>query len=205
MSVVLINNLTKKYGKNIIFENITINLNSNDYIFLIGGNGTGKSTFIKCILDEINYYGSIDKKDLIISYSPEKMILPEYITINNFLLLLINENKKSINQKNNLIDEYLKLFLIEKYKNVILSKLSKGTKQKIILIASLITKADIYIFDEPLSGLDDLSRKNFIKEVKKLKEEGKMIIISTHHLKEYRFKNKKILKFPLKMETLCGL
>lgn len=205
MSQLIIHSLTKKYGNNVIFENVSLELTSSNINFLIGGNGTGKSTFIKCLLDEIKYDGRIEKENLVFSYSPEKIILPDYITINNFLLLLQVDKKITINDKEKLIDYYLALFNIEKYKNIVMCKLSKGTRQKVILIQALMNKADIYIFDEPLSGLDDISRKHFIEEVKKLKLQSKLIIISTHHLKEYRFKEKKVLRFPLKGDLICGL
>ena len=50
--------------------------------------------------------------------------------------------------------------------------------------------SDVYIFDEPLSGLDIESRKNFMEELKKLKRKSKIIIISTHYLNQYKFKYK---------------
>ena len=56
--------------------------------------------------------------------------------------------------------------------------------------------SDFYIFDEPLSGLDEESRKNFIEELKKLKNESKLIIISTHYLNQFKFKYKKVFNFP---------
>lgn len=204
MCQLVIHSLTKKYGSSVVFENVSMVLSSVDYNFLIGGNGTGKSTFIKCLLDEVKYDGRIEKDNLVFSYSPEKIILPDYITINNFLLLLFVNCNVNITDKEKLIDYYLCLFAIEKYKNVVMCKLSKGTRQKVILIQALMNKADVYIFDEPLSGLDDISRKNFISEIKKLKLKSKLIIICTHHLKEYRFKQKKVFNFPLVGGNICG-
>lgn len=201
MSQIVINNLSKKYGKNEVFKNINMILESKYYNFLIGENGSGKSTLIKCILDEVKYDGSIDRCGFKFSYAPEKIILPEYVTLSNFLTLLILSKTNKLKNTNDIIDYYLKIFNITKYKNHMICELSKGTKQKIVLIQTLMANSDVYIFDEPLSGLDEVSRINFIEELRKLKRQSKIIIISTHHLKQYNFKYKKIFSFPLTMEA----
>ncbi len=202
MPELIINNLTKKYGKNEVFKNINLTFDSKYYNFLVGENGSGKSTLIKCILNEVNYIGNIDRKDYIFSYAPEKILLPDYITLRNFLSLLLLSKIKKIQNVNEIVEYYLTLFNISKYKNTLINELSKGTRQKIILIQTLMATGDVYIFDEPLSGLDEESRNKFMDELRKLKRKSKIIIISTHHLNQYNFKSKKVYQFPLKMETM---
>ena len=201
MLEMIISNLTKHYGKNEVFNNVNITFDSNSYNFLVGENGSGKSTLIKCILDEINYQGFIDKKDYKIAYAPEKIMLPDYVTLHNFLVMLGISKNKNVKQVNELIEYYLQIFNIVKYKNKLICELSKGTRQKIILIQTLMDSSDVYIFDEPLSGLDEESRKNFMDELKKLKNQSKLIIISTHHLNQFRFKYKKVFNFPYVKEV----
>lgn len=202
MPQIELKNVTKYYGKTEIFKNVNLIFDSKYYNFLIGENGSGKSTLIKCIIDEIKYSGVINKKDYSISYSPEKIILPDYVTVYNFLSLLVMNKKAIYSSLSKIIEEYLIKFNIEKYKNKIIHELSKGTKQKIILIQTLLSDSDIYIFDEPLSGLDEDSKKSFLDELRKLKKLSKIIIISTHHYKQYNFKYKKIYTFPLKEDIL---
>ncbi len=197
MCQIITENLTKNYKKRPIFTNVNICLDSSKYNFFIGENGTGKSTMIKCLLDEIKYSGKINKHNLTFSYAPEAILLPEYISVYNFLLLIAMVKRKDKQEVIKLIDNYLKLFVIEKYRYHLIHQLSKGTRQKIILIQALLTKADVYIFDEPLSGLDLESRKNFIVEIRKLKRKNKLIIIATHFIDEYKFRYKNIYKFPL--------
>ena len=55
--------------------------------------------------------------------------------------------------------------------------------------------ADVYIFDEPLNGLDRTTRRTFYEELRKLHQTSKIVIISTHHLSSYRFKNRKVIDF----------
>ena len=59
MNAIKINNLTKSYNKHLVLENIDLELSNDKYNFILGGNGVGKSTFIKCLLDEVKYQGSI--------------------------------------------------------------------------------------------------------------------------------------------------
>lgn len=197
MAEIKINELTKIYDfgfkKNIVFEKINLIFNSDKIHFLIGPNGSGKSTLIKCILNLIDYKGEILISSNKIAYSPEKLIMPDYLTVNQFLKTLLiakHQNEENIQEK---ISLYLNYFDIKKYENTNLVKLSKGTKQKINLLQAILEQADIYIFDEPLSGLDKESKKTFKQIICDLKKQDKLIIISTHHLEDYRFRNKNII------------
>lgn len=197
MAEIKINELTKIYDfgfkKNIVFEKINLFFNSDKIHFLIGPNGSGKSTLIKCILNLIDYKGEILISSNKIAYSPEKLIMPDYLTVNQFLKTLLiakHQNEENIQEK---ISLYLNYFDIKKYENTNLVKLSKGTKQKINLLQAILEQADIYIFDEPLSGLDKESKKTFKQIICDLKKQDKLIIISTHHLEDYRFRNKNII------------
>lgn len=197
MAEIKINELTKIYDfgfkKNIVFEKINLIFNSDKIHFLIGPNGSGKSTLIKCILNLIDYKGEILISSNKIAYSPEKLIMPDYLTVNQFLKTLLiakHQNEENIQEK---ISLYLNYFGIKKYENTNLVKLSKGTKQKINLLQAILEQADIYIFDEPLSGLDKESKKTFKQIICDLKKQDKLIIISTHHLEDYRFRNKNII------------
>lgn len=197
MAEIKINQLTKVYDfgfkKNIVFEKINLTLNSDKIYFLIGPNGSGKSTLIKCILNLIDYKGEILISSNKIAYSPEKLIMPDYLTVNQFLKTLLtakHQKEENIQKK---ISHYLDYFDIKKYENTNLVKLSKGTKQKINLLQAILEQADIYIFDEPLSGLDTESKKTFKQIIYDLKKQDKLIIISTHHLDDYRFRNKNVI------------
>ena len=89
---------------------------------------------------------------------------------------------------------YLEKFQITKYKDKELGKLSLGTKQKVVIIQSLLESVDVYIFDEPLNGLDDEAVKIFSKELQNLRKKQKLIIIIMHD--DYRLKllNKRVIR-----------
>lgn len=192
MNAIKINNLTKSYNKHLVLENIDLEISNDKYNFILGGNGVGKSTFIKCLLDEVKYQGSINLNNKKISYAPERLNLPEYIKMYDFLLLISKINGLKENTK---IDQYLETFEILKYKNYQIGKLSNGTKRKIVIIQALINNSDIYIFDEPLTGLDENLKNSFIKELRKFKKNNKIIIIATHRLNDFKVRDKNIIQF----------
>jgi ABC-type multidrug transport system ATPase subunit len=73
--------------------------------------------------------------------------------------------------------------------------LSKGMRQKVLIIQNLMVDSDCYIFDEPLSGLDPISQNIFMDEINKLFDNKKLIIIITHFPNQYNFNNKLIIDF----------
>ncbi len=190
-------NVTKSYDKGLkkhyVFSNVTHHLTSDKIHFLVGANGTGKSTLIKCILNLTNYDGKIELSSRKISYAPEKLLMPDYLTVNQFLTSLLIAKHQKKTDINNKINKYLNLFAISEYQNTNLIKLSKGTKQKVNLLQALLDNSDVYIFDEPLSGLDLKSKEVFKKEIYNLKKQKKLVIISTHHLVDYHYRNKNII------------
>ncbi len=183
---VQIKNLTKKYGKKIIINNLNLTIDNTRYNIIKGHNGCGKSTLIKCIMNLVKYEGKIINNNSI-CYVPEKIYLPPLIKVSDFLNILSKD-------KNKLINEYLIKFDILKYKDKYLNKLSLGTKQKIMIISSLMNDSDMYIFDEPLNGLDDFSVDVFLEELKLLKKHGKIIVIILHDSSRLSLRSKRIIR-----------
>lgn len=184
-----INNLNKSYGKKEVLKDINMKITNEKYNFIIGKNGIGKSTLVKCLNGIINYEGYINNKTYSISYCPEKANLPDYVSISNFLYMLGRINKIPIKELNEKLAFFIERFNLTEYKNTPIIKLSKGTKQKILIIQSLIKECDVYIFDEPLNGLDDNMQGVFVDELKKLKKHNKLILIITHNINAYPFKD----------------
>lgn len=194
MLQIKVENLSKKYGKKQIFTSINLLMDNSKINFLIGENGIGKTTFIKCLKNITSYDGYINNDNYEIAYSPDKVSYPDFISVYNFLLLLLKANKVDL-KDNKLITSYLKKFGIYKYRNMPIIKLSKGTRQKITLIQTLIQNKEVYIFDEPLSGIDEESKNVFMKELNDLIEKKKLILIITHQINKYSFDNINVIDF----------
>lgn len=180
MSIDIIN-LSKTYQKINILNNINYKFYDNNKYLIKGENGIGKTTLFKSILKQIKYNGEI-RVNGIISYAPEGGLMPPYMTIYSFVKLISNLTER-INNFDNIFDKYYKSLLIDVKKDSLIGSLSKGQRQKINLLLTLITPSDILLFDEPLSGLDIESKKAFVKLIKKDK---RMSIIISHETNLFR-------------------
>lgn len=189
MLYIEVSNLYKSYGKKEVLKDVNLKITNEKYNFIVGSNGLGKSTLVKCLNGIINYEGYINNKTYNISYCPDKVNLPDYITLYNFLYLLGKTNKIPIKDLTTRLETLIEKFKISEYKNTPIIKLSKGTRQKILIIQCLLKESDVYIFDEPLNGLDESTKNIFMDELKKLKALEKLILIITHNVNVYPFKN----------------
>lgn len=190
MKFINCSSISKKYDNNIIFNNFSCEFNNQLINFITGVNGVGKSTLIACFLEFIKYEGKIEHNLNKIVYQPERVILPDYIKLIDYLILIGQVHHEDVSLK---LEKLLKKFDLEKVLFKELITLSKGTRQKVLIIQSLMLTADAYIFDEPLSGLDPLSQKNFVEEINRLYQEKKLIIIITHFMEQYNLSNTKII------------
>ncbi len=175
-----VNHLSKKFGSDVILDDLHFTIKHPTKLAIIGHNGSGKSTLLKLLA---NIYlptsGEIQTFGQTISYVPEHF--PENIsfTIQEYLLhigLMRGKSREEVLEK---IQTYCKVFQIERYLHTYLKKCSKGTKQKVGLIQALISESDILLIDEPLTGLDDKSKKIFLNFMQE-KGRNQTIVFATH-------------------------
>lgn len=164
----------KEVSKHYLDINFNLQVNKGDLIVISGTNGTGKSTLIKLIVGFIKPdRGLLIKHTKNISYLSEHQSLPEGLYIENYLKAIERIRKGMYNK-----------VLFEKFDipyNKKISQLSKGNKQKLLIVSNIVGNNDLYVFDEPLSGLDDNSVLVFKSLIKGLKDAEKSVIISTHN------------------------
>lgn len=179
-----IKNLSKKIGAQTIFKDINFSINKGELVALLGRNGEGKTTLLKCISGlssynkgQINFSGkkigvSLNDKDLLIP----KLTVSEYL---KFVCALNDLNENDLDEK---INDLLTYFSIDDDKDKYIYKLSKGTISKLSLIATLIIDSEIIILDEPFSGMDIITKKQTIHLLNERRKKGAIILISTHNL-----------------------
>lgn len=184
MSLVELKNVEKSYGKKRVLEDLNLKIEKGKIYGLLGPNGSGKTTLIKLINDLLkpnkgeilingNEPGVESKK--IISYLPERT----YLNMNMKVIELLNFFEDFYEN----FDKEKALSLLKKLNietNDKLKTMSKGTKEKVQLIAVMSRKADIYILDEPIGGVDPASRDYILETILTNFNEGSSILISTH-------------------------
>lgn len=191
-SIISIKDLRMSYGSKQVLNGINLEIPRGQIIGYIGTNGAGKSTTIKIMLGILEGYegkveilgqdisnGSVEYKKKI-GYVPEQADIYENLTAYEYISFLGGiyglEEKKLIERSKKLMG----LFGIGEVINSRISSYSKGMKQKLLIICSLIHNPDILFFDEPLSGLDANSVMVFKEVMNTLAKQGKTIFYSSH-------------------------
>lgn len=175
-------------------DNLNLSIPEGKITGLLGKNGAGKTTTIKMtvgiykptegrilINDKDIFKDSVSAK-LDLGYVPDNPFITQVFTGNEYLNFIADIYKVSHEDRKSRIEEMSTKLKINDVLNNKIKSYSKGMKQKITIIASLLHKPKIWILDEPLNGLDPQSSfelKNFIKEYA---EEGNTVIFSTHVL-----------------------
>lgn len=184
-----IKNLTKQFEKTLAVNDISFNVEPGKIFGIVGRNGAGKSTTFRMILNlikpttgSITYNGEkITSKTLDrVGYLPEEgSLIPTYTVLElcEYYGALKLMSPESI--RNNLT-KWLEIFNITEYLNKKIKDLSKGNKQKIQFIVSILHDPEILILDEPFSGLDPISVEELKNAILKLRDENKIIIFSSH-------------------------
>ncbi len=187
ISVLVINNVTKKYGKFVANDNISFQVGDGEIAVLLGPNGAGKSTIIKCICGLLRFQGNIsiegfDNKSIeakrIIGYIPEVPVLYDMLTVEEHLEFIARGY--NLTDWREYAEKLLRIFELDDKKQKFGKELSKGMQQKVSICCALLPKPKVIIFDEPLVGLDPHGIKALKELIMELKNQGAAMIISTH-------------------------
>jgi Cu-processing system ATP-binding protein len=185
-------NVTKKFGRLYALNDVTITCNKGECIALIGPNGSGKTTFIKCILGMVVpgsgtilfNESSISKSWLYrqqIGYMPQIGRYPENMRMGQ-IFDMMKDIRSNHNTKPD--EELLQAFGLDKIMDKRMRTLSGGTRQKVSAALAFLFNADVLILDEPTAGLDPLSSEILKQKIIKEKGKGKLILITSHVLSE---------------------
>ncbi|HQB32118.1 MAG TPA: ABC transporter ATP-binding protein [Erysipelotrichaceae bacterium] len=177
-------NLSKKYDKKEVLRNISFTIEKGKIVSVLGSNGSGKTTLFKMILDLLekdNGEVVFEKKRIehkIAGYLPEQRSLYQDCTVYQHLKLITGINE--IENEKEVIDKWLYKMGLAEYRDKKVYTLSKGNQQKLTLIVCLIKNPQIVVMDEPFTGLDYENIEIFLNEIKQLKKENKIVLISSH-------------------------
>ncbi len=187
-------NISKNYGQIKALHNINLDISENEIFGLIGPDGAGKTTLFRILttlllpdhgeasvlgFNVIRDYKKIRK---LIGYMPGRFSLYQDLTVEENLSLFASIFGTSIEKNYDLVKDIYSQ--IEPFKNRKAGNLSGGMKQKLALSCALIHRPDILFLDEPTTGVDPVSRKEFWGMLRKLKNHGITILVSTPYMDE---------------------
>lgn len=185
----IIEDLTKKYGDNLVLNDISFSFESGKIYGLLGRNGSGKTTFFNCLDDLIpfekgKFYIETDdgKKESLegnIGLVLTNPMLPEFLTGYEFIKTYMEINK--IDELDAIEDYFKKISLTKEEQNKLIVEYSMGMKNKLQILMCIISKPKIILLDEPLTSIDVIVAKEIKDIFKSLKKEH-IIIFSTHIL-----------------------
>ena len=182
-----VNNVTKKYGKVIANENISLQIADGQIAVLLGPNGAGKSTIIKSIIGFLKYQGSVTVDGLlnksieakrIMGYIPEIPSLYPNLTVDEHMEFVARAYK--LDNYKEYKEELLRRFELDDKRKKFGDELSKGMQQKLSICCGLLPKPKLILFDEPMIGLDPHAIKELKSMLLELKQQGVSILVSTH-------------------------
>lgn len=190
--MIIATNVTKKFGKLTALDNVSVSCNKGQAISLIGPNGSGKTTLIKCLLGMVvpdSGFITFDKKNIAhnwqyrsaIGYMPQIGRYPENMTIAQVLDMMKDIRKQTAIE---LDEELIHLFKLDGMLHKRMGTLSGGTRQKVSASLAFLFNPDVLILDEPTAGLDPLSTEILKEKIRKEKQQGKLIMITSHILSD---------------------
>jgi len=192
--MISIQNISKSYKDVQAITDISFEVQKGELFGLIGPDGAGKTTLMRILmtllvqdegkatmsgLDVVKDYKKIRQ---IVGYMPGRFSLYQDLTVEENLNFFATVFQTTVAENYDLIrDIYVQ---IEPFKKRLAGKLSGGMKQKLALSCALIHKPEILVLDEPTTGVDAVSRKEFWEMLKKLQQKGITILVSTPYMDE---------------------
>ena len=194
MISVSVHNIKKSYGKTVALNALSFDVERGELFGIIGPDGAGKSTLFRILttllvadggnatvagFDVVKDYREIRRR---VGYMPGRFSLYQDLTVEENLTFFASVFGTTISENYHLIEDIYKQ--IEPFKDRRAGKLSGGMKQKLALCCSLIHKPSVLFLDEPTTGVDPVSRKEFWHMLRHLQEQKITILVSTPYMDE---------------------
>lgn len=193
-AVLSVSNLKKAYGPAAAVSSVSLYLEAGEFLCLVGPDGAGKSTALRllCGLEkpdsgEIELFGRRisgfgPELRARIGYLPQNFSLYEDLTVEENLVFFAE--LYGVSDYRSLIASLLDFTRLEPFRNRPAGRLSGGMKQKLSLACTLVHQPDILLLDEPTTGVDPVSRRDFWQILFRLQRQGKSILMATPYLDE---------------------
>lgn len=198
MSILKIENLVKRYGDNLVLDEISFSVEKGEVISILGQSGSGKSTILRCInaLEDIQG-GDIYLNDILIDHKAgnnnilrQKIgmvfqsyeLFPHLKVIDNITIAPIKVLKKDKKEAEADARRLLKMVGLQDKENALPKELSGGQKQRVAIIRAMIMNPEVLLLDEITASLDPEMVREVLDVVLNLAKEGMTMLIVTHEL-----------------------
>jgi ABC-type multidrug transport system ATPase subunit len=185
--MIRIENVTKRYHKLLANDQVSLQVAPGELAILLGPNGAGKSTLIKSICGLLRFEGTITigghenhspQAKRLLGYVPEFPVLYPMLTVAEHLEFIAKAYRLEAWEAR--AEELLQRFELDDKRNKLGKELSKGMQQKVSVCCALLPEPKAVIFDEPLVGLDPHGIRELKALMRRLKESGCAMLVSTH-------------------------
>lgn len=193
MAVIEVKDIDKSFGITHAVKNVSFEVHRGKIFGLLGPNGAGKTTAIRMINNiiladsgsiTINDEPVSPKTQKMIGYMPEERGLYKKMKVGEQLIYLAQLKGLSYHEAQQAVLRWLERFEAKEWYHKKVGELSKGMSQKVQFIATIAHEPDIYIFDEPFSGLNPINSEMLKEIVLELRDNGKTVLFSTHRMEQ---------------------
>lgn len=181
-------NVTKKYGKKVALDDVTLDIPKGSVVGLLGPNGSGKTTLLKITAGllkpnsgEISIFGNkpgVISKNMM-AFQPDTVFLNDWMKVEDLMSMMSDFYTNFDKQKAYEMLKRLDISTKDKLKTM-----SKGTKEKVQLITTMSRNVGLYLLDEPIGGVDPAARDYILNTILSNYKEDSTIVISTHLISE---------------------
>lgn len=182
------------FKKRTLLKDIHMTIPKGHMVLLLGGSGAGKTTYLNAVtgyekanadikLDNVDLYKEYSKMKYNIGFVPQQDLMRGNDTVISTLTdaaLMRLSKDASVMQRENRIARMLNQFGLESVKNNLVDKLSGGQRKRLSIAMEFISDPDLFILDEPDSGLDGVVARNLFKSLREIADSGKIVVVITH-------------------------
>ncbi|EJO5349124.1 ABC transporter ATP-binding protein [Clostridium botulinum] len=203
-------NVTKKFGKRYIFQNLNLSVEDGEFVTIVGPSGCGKSTLLNMIgllessdsgqiklkgkeIPKIESKGATMLRRNTINYLFQSFALINDMTIYQNLFISMNFLDINKKEKDTRIEEVLKKVHLEEFKDETVNTLSGGEQQRVALARTILKPGDIILTDEPTGSLDSVSAEIVFKLIKDLSKQYRKTVMMVTHNKNLANKSDRII------------
>lgn len=190
--MIIASNVSKRFGKLKVLDDVSVTCGKGECIALIGPNGCGKTTLIKCVLGMVipnSGFITFNGKNIThdwqyrsrIGYMPQIGRYPDNMSIGQVLGMMKDIRGRA---EKKLDEELISRFGLNDMLNKRMRTLSGGTRQKVSASLAFLFDPDVLILDEPTAGLDPVSSEILKEKIIAEKAKGKLVLITSHILSE---------------------